>query len=219
VQTLFTWLLMLVLGGSVLSLLAMGLGQVRRANRLARQAHHRRMSFAGADPFDIPVRYRNLALVCSGHSAHAHNITHGRLAGWPVRACDLRFECGHGTRRLTRHYSVVLAETDIDLPPLLMWHEHDQDNTPMAVRRSERQQGPWSCLGDERLGQLLTSPWAGDPPRPVSLQILGHVLMLCCPVTRRKDDYQPLLDMLAGTLARLNDAPARQAVATGGVSQ
>lgn len=203
-QTLFTWLLMIVLAGSVLSLLAMGLGLFRRANRLAQQAHQDLMSFATSDPFDIPARYRNLALIHSGHSAHAHNVTYGRLGGWPVRACDFRFEAGHGTRRLSRHYSLALAETDMNLGEVLMWHDQDQDNAPLALRQGVTQQGPWQCVGDLPLAARLAADWPDLPGRPISLQVLGHVLMLCCPVARGRDDYHALLDVLARVLACLN---------------
>ena len=163
-QSAITWLLVLLLAGSVLSLLLMGLGQAWRAGRLARKAHEHRMNFAKSDPFDIPLRYRNLALVAAGHSGHANNVTYGRLQGWPVRGCDFRYESAHGTRRLTRHYSLVLMETDLELPPLLMWHEQDLDAAPVSLRQSTLQQGAWVCVGDGALARRLAQAF-GESPR------------------------------------------------------
>jgi len=202
-QSVITWLLIVLLAGSVLSLLLMGLGQERRASRLARKAHEHRLSFAKSDPFDIPLRYRNLALVAAGHSGHANNVTYGRLEGWPLRACDFRYESAHGTRRLTRHYSLVLVETDLDLPAVLMWHEQDLDAAPVSLRQSTRQQGPWVCVGDDALARRLTEAFAqaGDGER-LSAQVLGCVLAVFCPVRRRRDDYLPLLEVLRAVLNR-----------------
>ena len=200
-QSFITWLLVLLLAGSVLSLLLMGLGQVRRASRLARKAHEHRMNFAKSDPFDIPLRYRNLALVSSGHSGHTHNVTYGRLEGWPVRGCDFRYEAAHGTRRLTRHYSLALLESDLDLPALLMWHEQDLEAAPVCLRQSTLQQGPWVCVGDAPLARQLAQAFqASAPSCRVGAQVLGPVLAVFCPVARRSDDYLPLLEVLRAVL-------------------
>jgi hypothetical protein len=213
-QSAITWLLILLLAGSVLSLLLMGLGQVRRAGRLARKAHEHRLNFAKNDPFDIPLRYRNLALVSSGHSGHAHNVTYGRLESWPVRGCDFRYEAAHGMRRLTRHYSLAVLESDLDLPALLMWHEQDLEAAPVCLRQSTLQEGAWVCVGDAGLARQLARAFeASAPSCRVGAQVLGPVVAVFCPVARRSDDYLPLVEALRAVLRCPLPAPQPQASA------
>ena len=180
-QTAFTVLLVLVLAGALVAFAVMALRQARRRNRLAKAAAEMRLRFAAEDPFDVPCRYGQFALISGGHSPRAHNVTYGRIGGVPVRAFDFRYEVGHGTRRLTRHYHVVALETGRELPEVLLWHEGDLAAAPPGARSARHRLGAWLCRGEPSLAGALAAacgPFADDGP---SLQTVGQVVLLALP--------------------------------------
>jgi len=207
VQAAFTWMLIGVLVASVVSFLVMGLVQFGRTNSLARKAHQMRMKFSSSDPFDVPCRYGQFALIANGHSGRANNVTYGRLEGWPVRAFDFRYEVGHGTRRLTRHYSVVVAETELDLPPVLMWNERDIEGSPMAVRQSSGRLAWWFYVGSDALAATLEEECRPLADQGVSVQICGSTLMLCAPVRKARQNYIQTLEKMGQILRKVRNAP------------
>lgn len=189
----------------------MGALQVRRTRALAGEAHRMELRFSPDDPFDVPRRYADFALVHCGHSPRASNVTYGRVGGCPVRAFDFRYEVGHGTRRSARHYSVIVVETDLSLPFVLMWHEGDAQAAPLAVRQAGKRRGGWFCLGSDRLAASLAdacAPMTGDR---VSMQTRENAIMLCMPVQRRRQHYTDHLDNIQGVL------DAAKAACTSGV--
>ena len=194
----FTVLLIGVLIASVVYFAVMGLVQRGRTRRLARTAHEMNMHFSADDPFDVPRRYAGFALLAAGHSLRASNVTYGRLDGTPVRAFDFRHELGHGTRRITEHYGVIVAETDVPVRPVLMWHERDAEAAPLAARDSQRRIGCWRLVGDEAFGSFLSEacgPLAADD---ASIQTYGTAVMVCVPIRRRQQEYANRLgDVLA----------------------
>jgi len=206
VQTVFVLLLIGVLLASVFSFVVMGLRRRRRINALARKAHEMRMRFSPADPFDLAHRYGALDLISSGHSARADNVTHGRLEGWPVRAFDFSYELGHGTRRLTRHYGVVVAETDLHLPPILLWHEKDLQAAPMAARRCDQRLACWACAGQESVASVLADACWPLADRLASMQCHNSTVMVCIPARKGAPDYAAVLECMPGILHKLRQA-------------
>jgi len=202
-QTVFVALLVGVLVVSVLSFAVMGLGRRRRVIALAREAHRRGMRFSGSDPFDVARRYAAFELIRSGHSPHAHNVTYGRLDGWTLRAFDFRYELGHGTRRLTRQYGVVVVETDVPCGPVLMWHESDLRHGPMAAWRSRQRQACWLCQGSQDLAARLAELCWPLAEHRVSVQACGSVLMFCLPAPERWPDYIAGLEKIGPILRGL----------------
>ena len=196
-QTAFVVLLVGVLAASVISVAIMALLQIGRTRRLARQAESLGLRFASEDPFDAPRRYADFALITNGHSPRASNVTYGRLDGRMVRAFDFRYEVGHGTRRVTRHYDVVVVESERDLGNVLMWHDSDDEFAPLAVR-GEQRAGAWGVWGDVALVERLAEAIAPRGGSPVSMQCCGGTLMLFAPERRRRGGYA----------ARLEDAVA-----------
>lgn len=181
-QTAFTALLIGVLLASVISFVVMGLVQVRRSNALARQANQRSFRFSPEDQFAMPARFADFALFRSGHSLRAHNVTDGRLIGWPVRAFDFRYEVGHGPRRQTRHYVVTVVETDLELDEALLWSDRDASAMPVSARRRDGHVGCWSYLGSGRLAGALASGFEPFGKAGGSIQARRGVLMFCKPV-------------------------------------
>jgi hypothetical protein len=150
----FEYLLIAVLVAAVISFVVMGLAKVRRSRSLARAAHQRGNRFFRDDPFDVPRRYAKFALISSGHSPCAHNVTDGRLGGRSARAFDFRCELGHGTRRITRHYSVLVVGAAECPHRLLMWS--DADASPGGTGKGTSAGGPTPARTN----------WPPRPPGP-----------------------------------------------------
>jgi len=188
VQTAVISLLFLIVVAAFGWFAMRGLRQMRRARALARRAHGAGMRFSVSDPFDVPRRYADFVLMAGGHSPRAHNVTYGRLDGQPVRAFDFRYEIGHGTRRTTRHYSVVVAELDHELPDVLLWHVRDEA-PPSGAADARQSLGCWAQRGDEALATKLAGACRPLGERVVSLQTHGERLMLALPVRKARRDY------------------------------
>lgn len=186
-------LLSCVLLIAVISFAVMALMQVRRTRLAKRDAQKLNMRFSPEDPFDIPHRYGDSVLVTSGHSPWATNVTYGRVAGRRVRAFDFRYEVGHGTRRMTRHYAVVVIETDYQLPHLLMWHDADAQFSPVQVRTSDGHIGYWEYCGDSELAETLSDVCKTTGSEVISLQTCGKGLMVFEPVGKRRKRSAKLL--------------------------
>lgn len=185
-QIVFLVLLILVLVAAVLAFAIMGALQSRRRAALARTTHEMGLRFAAEDPFDVPGRYGRFALIGAGHSPRAHNVSYGRVGGVRLRAFDFRYEVGHGTRRLTRRYRIVVFEIDRPMPPVLMWHERDLEAAPMPARADTHPLGPWRCRGDRAFAATLAracEAFADDAP---SLQADDGMLLLALPEPRRR---------------------------------
>ena len=162
----------------------MGLVQARRTRELASAAYDMGLRFSPDDLFDVPRRYGDMALMSCGHSPRANNVAHGRLAGMPVQAFDFRYEAGHGPRRMTRHYSVIVAEAQRELPRALIWHVEDEEFGPLAVRRPDMRVGCWHCVGDAAFARKLAEACRPLADLGVSAETLGPRILLCSRVER-----------------------------------
>jgi len=186
-QTAFMLVLVGVLVASVVSVGIMALMQIARTRRLAREAETLGMRFAAEDPSDLPRRYADFTLINHGHSPQASNVMFGRVLGRRVRAFDFRCELGHGPRRVTRHYDVVVVETDSSLPESILWHHGDEEYAPLPVRGDERI-GDGFTRGDEAVARLLEGHEALSGTGK-SVQVCGTALMLFAPEVSRKEGY------------------------------
>lgn len=213
-QALFVLLLIAVLAVSVLVFLAMGLSQRRRKRQLARQAHRAGMRFYSDDPFDLPRRYAGFAVMSAGHSHQASNITQGRLDIMPIRAFDLRYEVGHGTRRTTRHYTVVAADVPEAAPSAIAWHMDDLAAAPLLVAATGHRRGSWRCIGDLESLEILTAACAGLASNPVSIQCSGKSLLICIPVDRDRNRSREDLDAILESVAKCGEALCRPTTLT-----
>ena len=178
---------------AVITFAAIGFMQWRRQVGLARKANAGGLRFSVDDPFDIPRRYCELVLMGSGHSLMAHNVTYGHVQGWPMRGFDFHYEVGHGTRRMTRRFSVVLLESPRPAPWLLIWRPSDAWTFPAA---SDGQIGPFSYIGPRPLASAVID--AGlDCPSGGCFQSRGAVIMLALPRQTRSQTY---FDSLPGVM-------------------
>ena len=185
-------LLAILAGGAVMAVRAWR-GRCRRTE-LARLAGDLGFRYSREDPFDIPGRYASFALLASGHSPAAVNVISGHLEGLSVRAFDFQYEAGHGTRRMTRRYGVVLLETDLPQPRLLMWH--NGDFAPVPARLATRTQGPWSLLGDVALTDAFLSACASWFPHGGCVEINGPAVLLAAPGLTGRNNLPPLPDIV-----------------------
>jgi hypothetical protein len=218
-------LVVLLLAAPAAAVIAFAVGgaiQARRRNRLARAAHEAGLLFSADDPFDVPRRYGDFALIGAGHGGRATNVTYGRLGGLPIRAFDFRYEIGHGTRRHTRHYAVVVVETGAPLPKFSLWSSREDDLAPLAVRQAEGSLGGWDYRG-EGASRVLASLSGGLARAATGIEAVGRsagdltenaaTLLVCAPVRRAGLYVGRLEDVvaLATVLSDSKDAPTAPA--------
>jgi hypothetical protein len=175
----------------------MGLAQWRRRRRLARKANALALRFAVDDPFDIPARHPDMLLFGSGHSLMIHNMTHGQLEGWAVRAFDFHCEAGHGTGRMTRRYDVILVELPRSAPSLLVW---PQGQFWTLAADADGQIGPWNFVGPRALAQTVVERCRCLGLR-ACFQVCGTTVMAAMPRGRRTASY---FDVMTGALKIAN---------------
>ena len=173
----------------------MGWSRRRRLMALARTAHEMGMRFSPDDPFDMTRHYSEFVLASAGHSGRAENVIFGRYEGWILRTFDYYFEVGHGTRRLSRRYSVIATDTDLDLPDLLMWSADDTDHVPLAVGDPVGRAGQWMVISGMKFAPTMAEAFGNYSDKPVDLQINNRSVMICSPVRWKPAE-------LAGELAR-----------------
>jgi hypothetical protein len=206
VQYAFVAVLVGSLAAAVVTFALMGLANVRRTRRLAGAAHRQGRRFFRDDPYDVPRRYADFALISSGHSPRANNVTDGRLAGRSVRAFDFRCEIGHGTRRMTRHYNVMVADVSPPAEGVLMWPEADADMAPLAARGGDGRVAAWGFSGSGRLAGALASAWPQTAGAEPCIEVRGSVLMVAAPARRSARGYAVSLGDVECLLAAIRGA-------------
>ncbi len=188
---------------AVMIFTAVGFRQWRRRARVARKSGELGLRFSVDDPFDIPRRYAELALMGSGHSLTAENVTYGYMENRPVRAFDLHYEIGHGTRRLMRRYGCVLLEMPRPLPELLVWRPSREWTLPMDC---DERIGPWSYIGPRDLALAALDAGLADAPDGGCFQVRASVVLIGVPRERFSADYfghLPTLRKVAQALEEL----------------
>ena len=204
-QYLFLVILVGALGAGVTVLAWMGVAQRCRRNLLARTAHEMGMKFSPSDPFDLTGRYGDFVVSSAGHSPRAENVIHGRYGGWSVRAYDYRYETGHGPRRVGRRYSILVAETGLDLPAALLWHVDDTEHLPLAAQRHVGQAGNWLLVAGADGAPALAAAFAAFGDRPVNIQVRRGSVMLCSAERFKPRDLRARLDEAVSALAALRE--------------
>ncbi len=202
-QYAFLVILMGTLGVGTLVLASMGRRQWRRRKGLARVAHEMGMKFSAKDPFELSRRYPSFVLASAGHSPRAENVIYGRYEGWYLRAFDYRFEAGHGPRRLVRRYTVIVSDTDLPVPPTLLWHEQDPDHLPLAVQSPLGRLQGWLVVAGPEFAGTLAAAFEGLRDQPVNLQIDRRSVMLCSAVPWRPEELAAWIAQAAAGLSRL----------------
>ena len=206
IHNIFLVILAGILLAGVVWFTFLGLGQRRRARVLGRLANRAKMRFSREDQFDIPQIYRELVLFGSGHSRCASNVTFGRFAEKRIYACDFHYEIGHGMRRSTRHYGVILADAQIDLPSVLMWNELDAVAAPLEVLKPDGRVRRWSYVGDGDLAAVLAEACIELADQAVSIQTAGSTLMMCMPIRSSGQNYTDMFAALPEVLGCMASA-------------
>jgi len=171
-------ILVVALIAAVISFVVMGVFHEKRTRKISAMAFARSARFSREDPFDIPQRYRDFVLISCGHSPRAFNVTYGQVDFWTLRSFDFRYEVGHGTRRLSRLYSVVVIDTHLKLPDVMMWNDSDSDNAPLEIMQIDGHIGRWSFAGDAKFAAKLCDFAQKDGFENLSLQIYNNTLLL-----------------------------------------
>ena len=171
-------ILVVALIAAVISFLVMGIFHEKRTRELSAMAFGRDARFSREDPFDIPQRYRDFVLISCGHSPRAFNVAYGQVECWTLRSFDFRYEVGHGTRRMSRLYGVVVIDTQLKLPDVMMWNDSDSDNAPLEIRQVDGHIGRWSFAGDAKFAGQLSDFLREEVFENLSLQIYDNTLLL-----------------------------------------
>jgi hypothetical protein len=202
-QQVFLFILMAALACATLVLGWLGLTQRRRQTLLARGASELGLKFSLTDPFDLTRRHHELVLASAGHNMRAENVIYGRYGGWVVRVFDYQFEAGHGPGRLVRRYTVAVAETDMELPPALIWHERDNELVPLAASRGGVRGGPWFLVAGGSFAGLLAECFKVFADEPVNVQTAQRAVMLASAGCWKPADLPARLGQFAQALGEL----------------
>ena len=204
--------LIAILSVAALMRVAMAGARWRRRRALARAAHELGLRFSAEDPFDLPRRYAGSALMQLGHSACAENVVFGRLAGWPLRWFDYRFEAGHGPHRLTRQLNVVAAETQLQCG-LALACRGTAGGEAMGVLCEvfPVEGGWWRRAAHAKQADRLIGAWPATGSEAVSIHAFGGVVLFALPqcagarqLARQLTAVTDCLDALAAK-ARIED--------------
>lgn len=205
-QYIFLFILTGMLAVGVVALAGLGVGLRRRRRLLARAAHEMGLKFSARDPFDLTRRYSEFVLATAGHSQRAENVLYGRYEGWYLRAFDYHYEAGHGPGRLTRRYSVVVADTDLKLPPALLWHADDAEHAPLAARSPVGRTGSWLVIWGAGFAPTLADAFADAAGEPVDVQTRAGSLMLCSAARLKPRELPGRLNSAVAGLSALRAA-------------
>ncbi|OPX22660.1 MAG: hypothetical protein B1H04_04700 [Planctomycetales bacterium 4484_123] len=187
----------------------LGFAQRRRRRGLMRAAHHMGLKFSPEDPFELSQRYPGFVLASAGHSQRAENVLYGQHRGWLVRLCDYSFETGHGTQRTARRYSLMVVDTDMELPATLMWHIQDAAQIPLEAAGPAARVGPWLVTGEVAFAAVLAEAFAElGEQLPVSIQTSRRFIMLCSARRLRPAELEGWLASAVAGLCRLRPAAA-----------
>lgn len=205
-QILLIVILSIALLAAIVSFAVMGTLQHRRSAKLARWASSRGLRFSESDVFEIPLRYASFAVIGSGHSPCAHNLTYGHLGELPLRAFDFHYEVGHGTQRMTRRYSIVLLSFPQRERPLLMWRS--TDFAPLAAPLADGAVDSWMYIGDRLCAQKLARACAGLDAPGSCIQVQDSTIVFAMPGENRRFRYDQCMDeMLSAARAAGIDVP------------
>lgn len=210
-------ILTLALGGALVSFVVMGIRQSRHSRRLARRAQERGLRFSAADPFEIPERYQRFDLLSRGHAPRAIHVSHGRIGGRNLRAFEFSYEVGHGTRRSTCRYAVILLETAAAPGDVILWNHSDAERSPLRARDASERIGCWSFCGPAESARRWAAAMAPLGAEGVSLEIRGTAILFCLPAEfPRGGDYFLWMDEAICTAekAGLSDSGVANAVGT-----
>jgi hypothetical protein len=209
VQIAFLVILVVALLAAVVSFLTMGVRDAARSRAMGRQCARRGLRFDRDDPYDIPLRYGDFALLAGGHSPRATNVAHGQTPYGALRAFDFRYEVGHGARRATRCYSVVVVDSPQPRPRALLWNGDDLEQGPLALAHPDGQTGRWVHQGGGELAGRIAQAACPLDEQGLSVQTRGTRMMLFWPTRgRRTKQYTAWLDSIEQLLAVLQDDPA-----------
>ena len=162
-----------------------------RRRRLVQRCGARGLEFVSGDPFSAPRLFSDFALMSAGHSPRAENVAQGRCAGGRLQSFDLSYEVGHGIRRSSRNYTVVIVEGDHNLADVLMWHPDDAAGAPLRAAQAEQTAGPWVFRGDGATAERLADASGVLSDLSASVQVVRGALMISAPI-RSRGTYESL---------------------------
>jgi hypothetical protein len=213
VDTLFLIVLVAILACAVISFAVMGLRQHRRSEHIGTWAYGLQLRFATEDPIELPLRLGRSQVFRAGHSCRATNVCTGRSGGRRVQTFDLRYECGHGTRRHPRQYCVAAVGLKRPRPWLLMWDLRHGVDEPLPARITPHRHRRWRTSGALYLAETLSQVLSEDSGQeqtgredepPLHLELFEGHLLLAAPLGSLYQDHGPLLERALALAERLD---------------
>jgi len=192
--TVLTVMLAVLLTAGLTAAIVVSFGRWRRRAVVARQAADWGFRYSPEDPFELTRRCAEFALVAAGHSPVAANVVSGHCEGFAVRAFDFQYEVGHGARRMSRRYGVVLLEMDSPPGRLSMWH--NGDFAPIPARQEARTLGDWSVVGDAKLAEAFAAACESWFARGGCVEIAAHAALFAAPGLLGQNGFPPLPDLV-----------------------
>jgi len=196
---------------AIIVFLVMALRQVRRSRLLARLAHTEKMRFASEDPFNTPATCGELEIMQSGHNPRACNVIHGYRNGVDLRGFDYCYEIGHGPRRMTKSFYVVLVHLTFSFDEAVMlWNSADSGKVPDMLPGPGRV-GQWYYRGPQRSAESLAKLYEPVAKGPARVEARGDWLMLALRSRLRARDVISLIDKTVTLTKKLDPAMAKLA--------
>ncbi len=89
-------------------------------------------------------------------------------------------------------YSVVVIDTQLELPDVVMWNDGDSDNAPLEIRQADGHIGRWSFAGDAKLAEQLSDFAKKEDFENLSLQTYNNTLLLSQAMSEKSDANCPI---------------------------
>ena len=158
-----------------------------RSRKLSLLSTKMGLKFSREDLDNLSLKYHEFALFALGHSPRASNIMNGLIDARNVCAFDLRYEIGHGTRRVCRYYQVLVVELSGDYSDLVMWNDQDIGVVPLVIRKIDGRVGCWTYAGNEQYAMVIMDIAADLADTGMCLQVKDNRLLMCIPVLAGKN--------------------------------
>jgi len=83
---------------------------------------------------------------------------------------------------LSRRYSVIAADTDLDLGDVLMWSNGDTDHVPLLAHTPTGRIDQWMVISGMEFAKTVADAFSDYHDQPVDLQVNNRSLIICSPV-------------------------------------
>jgi hypothetical protein len=178
----------IIIVACVILVMALGRRQRRHRQAMAALARRRRLVYTPEDRFNLPTRYETLRLMSRGYNRDCRHVLSGASAHGAIHCFELAYEVGFGRQQEVRQRSVVVLETEQELPPLCL----DPDNAAAT-------EPPEGGSGDADLAR----DWVAGLDRPCSVEFRHRWIVISVDEHASPERYDWLIRTAADAAERL----------------